>query len=144
MKIESIENIKKAINELGNGDGSWYVLQVWGGKEEKVSTELDNKEISEGHLECYVPSTMVISSSGNILKKPSMQGYMFVKMKMTDDNWWVVRNTEGVLGIIGSSGSRTKPTPASDEEMKLNFNKTIEELTKIEEMRKLKKIKNEK
>ena len=48
-------------------------------------------------------------------------GYVLTEMIMTDDSWYVVRNTPGVTGFVGSSGSGSKPTPLLPEEVEQNF-----------------------
>lgn len=57
--------------------------------------------------------------SGNVVKKVKnlYPGYIFVKMLLTKETWYLVRNTEGVTGIAGSGGGGQRPSPVSDEEM---------------------------
>ena len=55
--------------------------------------------------------------TGKMKTKNLYPGYIFVEMIMTDDSWYIVRNTPGVTGIAGSSGGGQKPTPVTREEI---------------------------
>ena len=55
--------------------------------------------------------------TGKTKTKNLYPGYIFVEMIMTDDSWYIVRNTPGVTGIAGSSGGGQKPTPVTREEI---------------------------
>lgn len=52
-----------------------------------------------------------------VVKRKVFPGYVLVEMVMTDDSWYVVRNTPGVTGFVGSSGGGSKPTPLLPEEI---------------------------
>ena len=52
-----------------------------------------------------------------VVKKKIFPGYVLVELIMTDDSWYVVRNTPGVTGFVGSSGGGSKPTPVLPEEV---------------------------
>ena len=56
-------------------------------------------------------------------------GYIFIRMNMTDETWFIVRNTQFVTGLVGSSGKGTKPTPVTDLEMK-KMEQTVEKIKK--------------
>lgn len=72
-----------------------------------------------------VPMEEVIENKGNkkktVLKKV-FPGYILVELVMTDESWYVVRNTPGVTGFVGSSGAGSKPTPLLDDEVKKFLN----------------------
>ena len=111
----------------------WYMITVITGKEEKVLESLKNRIISENMEELFedfkamwVPklskTEMEKKVNGEPHKTPTninlFPGYMFIKMDMTNEAWFLVRNTQYVTGLVGSSGQRTKPTPISTMEMK--------------------------
>ena len=52
-----------------------------------------------------------------VVVRKTFPGYVFVELIMTDDAWYVVRNTPGVTGFLGFSGGGTKPTPLAPEEV---------------------------
>jgi len=61
--------------------------------------------------------TEVKNGKSKVVKKKVFPGYVLVELIMTDDSWYVVRNTPGVTGFVGSSGSGSKPTPLLPEEV---------------------------
>lgn len=61
--------------------------------------------------------TEIKDGKKKVTKKKFFPGYVLTEMVMTDDSWYVVRNTPGVTGFIGSSGGGTKPTPLLPEEV---------------------------
>ena len=52
-----------------------------------------------------------------VVKRKVFPGYVLVEIIMTDDSWYVVRNTPGVTGFVGSSGSGSKPTPLLEKKL---------------------------
>ncbi|MCP4336705.1 MAG: transcription termination/antitermination protein NusG [Mycoplasma sp.] len=105
-----------------NMEKKWYMVTTIRGKEEKVVESLNNRIISEslqeviGEIKLYIIPHF--TPSGKFKKKNLFPGYIFVEMVMTNDAWFIVRNTQYVTGLIGSSGQRTKPTPVSLLELK--------------------------
>ncbi|MFT9486274.1 transcription termination/antitermination protein NusG [Tepidibacillus infernus] len=103
----------------------WYVLHTYSGYENKVKTNLEKRVESMGMedkiFRVLVPMEEEIENKDG-KKKSTMKkvfpGYVLVEMIMTDDSWYVVRNTPGVTGFVGSSGAGSKPTPLLDEEAK--------------------------
>lgn len=103
----------------------WYVVNTYSGHENKVKEKLEMRAQSMG-LEDYifrviVPEEKVIEtvkdgSSKEKIKK-MFPGYILVEMVMTDEAWFVVRNTPGVTGFIGSSGKGAKPFPLTPAEV---------------------------
>jgi len=61
--------------------------------------------------------TDVKNGKKKVVKRKVFPGYVLVELVMTDDSWYVVRNTPGVTGFVGSSGSGSKPTPLLPEEV---------------------------
>jgi len=103
----------------------WYVVHTYSGYENKVKTNLEKRVESMGMedkiFRVLVPMEEEIETKdGN--KKTTMKkifpGYVLVEMIMTDDSWYVVRNTPGVTRFVGSSGAGSKPTPLLDDEAK--------------------------
>lgn len=103
---------------------NWYVLHTYSGYENKVKNNLDSRAKSMGMAEyifrVVVPEEEEVETKNGgdkIVKKNEFPGYVLVEMIMTDDSWYVVRNTPGVTGFIGSHGSGSKPTPLLPDEV---------------------------
>ncbi len=105
---------------------SWYVVHTYSGYENKVKANLEKRVESMGMQDkifrVVVPEeteTDVKNGKRKTTKKKVFPGYVLVEMVMTDDSWYVVRNTPGVTGFVGSSGAGSKPTPLMEEEVKM-------------------------
>jgi len=103
----------------------WYVVHTYSGYENKVKTNLEKRVESMGMedkiFRVLVPMEEEVENKDGKKKsvmKKVFPGYVLVEMVMTDDSWYVVRNTPGVTGFVGSSGAGSKPTPLLDEEAK--------------------------
>ena len=102
----------------------WYVVNTYSGHENKVKEKLEMRASSMG-MEDYiyrvvVPSQKeVVVKNGKEVEKDTKMfpGYILVEMVMTDEAWFVVRNTPGVTGFIGSSGKGAKPFPLTKQEV---------------------------
>jgi len=102
----------------------WYVVNTYSGHETKVKEKLDMRIQSMG-MENYifrviVPETKEIEIKDGKQKekvKKMFPGYVLVEMIMTDEAWFVVRNTPGVTGFLGSSGKGAKPFPLFPHEI---------------------------
>lgn len=102
----------------------WYVVNTYSGHENRVKENLERRVESMG-IQDYLFRIIVaeepeieIKNDKKVEKMKNMfPGYVFVEMIMTDDAWYVVRNTPGVTGFIGSSGGGAKPFPVSPDEM---------------------------
>ncbi|MDL2215835.1 transcription termination/antitermination protein NusG [Ruminococcaceae bacterium OttesenSCG-928-N02] len=102
-------------------EGKWYVVHTYSGYENKVATNLntivENRRLQEFIQEVRVPTEIVSEVKDGVTKEVERKlfpGYVFVKMVMTDDSWYVVRNTRGVTGFVGPT---SKPIPLSDAEV---------------------------
>ncbi|NOQ50411.1 MAG: hypothetical protein GQ557_01935 [Mycoplasmataceae bacterium] len=98
----------------------WYIVQVIPNHEQKVKESLENRDFSEpdsGIKEVLLPMTYHTTKLLNVRRKPMFPGYLYVKVYMTDESWYVIRNTQYVTGIVGSSGQRTKPTPVPEAQI---------------------------
>lgn len=99
----------------------WYVVNTYSGHENKVKEKLEMRANSMGMedyiLRVVVPEQTEIAEDGKEKIKKMFPGYILVEMVMTDEAWFVVRNTPGVTGFIGSSGKGAKPFPLTTEEV---------------------------
>ncbi len=102
----------------------WYVVHTYSGYENKVKANLEKRLESMGMTDkifrVIVPEeveTEIKNGKAKTLKKKFFPGYVLAEMIMTDDSWYVVRNTPGVTGFVGSTGSGSKPTPLLPEEV---------------------------
>ena len=103
----------------------WYVVNTYSGHENKVKEKLEMRASSMG-MEDYifrvvVPEETVIETAKDGTEKEKkvkmFPGYILVEMIMTDEAWFIVRNTPGVTGFIGSSGKGAKPFPLTKAEV---------------------------
>ncbi len=102
----------------------WYVVNTYSGHENKVKEKLEMRAESMDMEDCIfrviVPEEKVVEVKDGVTKEKNRKmfpGYILVEMVMTDDAWYVVRNTPGVTGFIGSSGKGAKPTPLQPYEV---------------------------
>lgn len=110
-------------NENEN-DVAWYVVNTYAGQENRVKENLE-KRIKTMGLEDSLFQVVVAEETetefknGKEIKKTHnlFSGYILVQMRMTDEAWYIVRNTPGVTGFIGSSGKGAKPFPVAQEEI---------------------------
>ena len=100
----------------------WYVVHTYSGYENKVKTDLEktvkNRELEEFFFEIVVPMEEQIEIKDGKKKtnlKKVFPGYVLVKMIVTEATWYIVRNTRGVTGFVGSG---TDPIPLTEEEIK--------------------------
>lgn len=102
----------------------WYVVNTYSGHENKVKEKLEMRASTMG-LEDYIfrvivpEQTEIDYKDGKKVEKVKKMfpGYILVEMVMTDEAWFVVRNTPGVTGFIGSSGKGAKPFPLTPAEV---------------------------
>ncbi len=102
----------------------WYVVNTYSGHENKVKEKLEMRAESMGMQDyiyrVVVPEQEEVEVKDGVTKKKVKKmfpGYILVEMVMTDEAWYVVRNTPGVTGFIGSSGKGAKPTPLQPYEV---------------------------
>lgn len=102
----------------------WYVLHTYSGYENKVKTNIESRAQSMGMedfiFRVVVPEeheTEVKNGKTKEITHKTFPGYVLVEMVMTDDSWYVVRNTPGVTGFVGSHGAGSKPAPLLPEEI---------------------------
>ncbi|KIL52255.1 transcription termination/antitermination protein NusG [Jeotgalibacillus campisalis] len=103
---------------------NWYVVHTYSGYENKVKMNLEKRVESMGMSDkifrVVIPEeeeTEIKDGKAKTVKRKTFPGYVLVEIVMTDDSWYVVRNTPGVTGFVGSSGGGSKPTPLLPEEV---------------------------
>jgi transcriptional antiterminator NusG len=99
----------------------WYVVHTLSGYENKVATNLktlvENRKLHDLIPEVLIPTETVTEIKDNKkreVERKIFPGYVLVKMVMTDESWYVVRNTRGCTGFVGTE---TKPIPLTDAEV---------------------------
>lgn len=104
---------------------AWYVVQTYSGMEYAAKRNLDRRIVSM-NMEDYIFQVLIPEEKRYEKKKNGelkeiveriYPGYLFVDMIVTDDSWWVVRNTPMVSGFLGSSGGGAKPVPLPNDEI---------------------------
>lgn len=103
----------------------WYIVQTYSGYENSVKVNLERR-IESMQMEDLIFQVMIPEeirqerkADGTIKEKlhKIYPGYVFIELIVTDDSWFVVRNTPGVTGFLGSSGGGTKPVPMPPDEI---------------------------
>ena len=97
----------------------WYVVNTYSGHETKVKEKLEMRIQSMG-MQNYIFRVIVPETKEKT--KKMFPGYVLVEMIMTDEAWYVVRNTPGVTGFLGSSGKGAKPFPLFPHEIEKILN----------------------
>ena len=99
----------------------WYAIHTYSGYEEKVKQSITQRaeslDMQDKIFQVLVPKEKMIevkNGKRKVVEKKIFQGYVLVEMKITDDAWYVVRNTPNVTGFVGTG---TDPTPVSQEEI---------------------------
>lgn len=139
---EPVENTEEKIEELAPASNpndkfsekQWYVVNTYSGREKIVANYLELRKETM-HMEDLIFRVVVaekeeivldkktnrpaINKKGEVKKKivNLYPGYIFVEAIMSDEAWYVIRNTQGVTGLVGSSGAGTKPFPIPHEDM---------------------------
>lgn len=114
-------------------EAKWYVAHTYSGYENKVKADIEktieNRNMQEFFEDVQVPVEEVVEIKDDkkktVLRK-IFPGYVFIKMIMTDDSWYVVRNCRGVTGFVGPG---SKPVPLSDDEIRnMGFDRKVVEV----------------
>ena len=102
----------------------WYVVNTISGHEYKVKEKLENRinsmDLGQNIFRVIVPEQTEVEYKDGVKKekvKKMFPGYVLVEMIMSDEAWFIVRNTQGVTGFIGSSGKGAKPIPLLPHEV---------------------------
>ena len=100
----------------------WYVVHTYSGYENKVKTDLEktikNRELENFFFDIVVPMEEQIEikvGKKKVNLKKVFPGYVLIKMIVTEESWYIVRNTRGVTGFVGSG---TDPIPLTEEEIR--------------------------
>ncbi len=103
-----------------NSEMNWYVVHTYSGYENKVKANLEKSVENNGMQdlisEVQIPIEEVVEIKNNkrrVVPRKRMPGYVLVRMVMTNESWYLVRNTRGVTGFVGT-GSKPTPLPDSD------------------------------
>ena len=124
---ELVENAPvEEANAEPAGEKAWYVVNTYSTHERKVADNL-LRRVESYSLQSLIFRIVVAEQdvpvlkdgmpTGKTRKKNLYPGYVFVEMIMTDYAWYIVRNTPGVTGFVGSSGKGTKPFPIPREQI---------------------------
>lgn len=100
---------------------NWYAIHTYSGYEEKVAESIKQRteslDMADKIFDVMVPKEKQIeikNGKRKVVEKRIFQGYVLVQMKMSEDAWYIVRNTPNVTGFVGTGN---EPTPVSDDEM---------------------------
>ncbi|QVJ95414.1 transcription termination/antitermination protein NusG [Mycoplasma mycoides] len=128
------EEIKQLEDEILEAKGQWFVISCQTGHEEKVLGDLQQKiksaSIEDEVFSIKISKANLVSKSGKSSIKNKFPGYIFINMIMSEKAWFLIRNTPGVTGFIGSSGRGAKPSPLTTEE---TLNMLVPNLEEIEQ-----------
>ena len=126
---------ERAAAEPAADEALWYVVHAYSGHEEKVKKNLEKRiesmDMHDKILQVLVPMEDEIEikdGKRRHVQKRIFPGYILVKMVMTDESWYVVRNTPGVTSFVGSGN---KPVPLQDKEIKAIQKQMKQEAPKI-------------
>lgn len=124
-------------NIMDSFDKGWFVLQTYSGYENKVKENLLQRaqtyNMLDNILRVEIPTqTVQVEKNGKRkeVEENRFPGYVLVEMVMTDEAWFVVRNTPNVTGFVGSHGNRSKPTPLLEQEIRdilVSMGQTVQE-----------------
>jgi transcriptional antiterminator NusG len=119
----------------GTDEPQWFVIHTYSGYENKVKQNLehriDSMEMKDQIFRVIVPTEEEIeikNGQRRTVQKKVFPGYVLVQMTLTDDSWYVVRNTPGVTGFVGLG---TRPTPLEEAEVKSILKQMEEEAPKV-------------
>lgn len=112
---------KDRYGNLGK-EWAWYAIHTYAGYEEQVAEQIRQRikgvDMASKISDVLVPKEkMIVIKNGKrkVVDQKIFQSYVLVKMKMNEDTWFVIRNTPGVTGFVGTG---TEPTPVSEKEVK--------------------------
>ncbi|MGI6765842.1 MAG: transcription termination/antitermination protein NusG [Lentihominibacter sp.] len=116
LNLDELEGLR------GDGEAKWYVIHTYSGHEKKVKVNIEklveNRGMQELVLDVIVPTEDVVeikNGQRKVKTKKMFPGYVLVKMIVTNESWYLVRNTQGVTGFIGHGSD---PVPLTVEEVR--------------------------
>ena len=135
MAVDTAEVSDNAENKKSSKKNvkRWYIVQTYSGYENKVKTDLEktvkNRELEDYFFDIVVPMEEQIEIKDGKRKanlKKVFPGYVLIKMIVTEESWYIVRNTRGVTGFVGSG---TDPIPLTNEEIRsMGFETSVVEV----------------
>ena len=119
-------------NKRYDASRQWYAIHTYSGYEEKVAESIrqraDSLDMKDKIFDVLVPKEKMIeikNGKRRVVEKRIFQGYVLVQMKLSEDAWYIVRNTPNVTGFVGTG---IDPSPISDDEMdKINKRMGLEQ-----------------
>lgn len=106
---------------MSKANKTWYAIHTYSGYEEKVKEALKQRaeslDMTEKICDVLVPKEKQIeikNGKRRVVEKRIFQGYVLVQMRLDDEAWYVVRNTQGVTGFVGTG---SEPSPMTDDEV---------------------------
>jgi transcriptional antiterminator NusG len=109
------------MNKRNDTTKQWYAIHTYSGYEEKVAESIrqraDSLDMKDKIFQVLVPKEKMIevkNGKRKVVEKRIFQGYVLVQMKMSEDAWYIVRNTPSVTGFVGSG---SEPTPVENDEI---------------------------
>jgi transcriptional antiterminator NusG len=123
---DDLEVADEPIENPWNKPGKWYVVHTQSGYEKKVKSNIEARissmNMEDQIFEVVIPMEDVTEFKNGkkvVVQKKVFPGYLLVRCHMTDDSWYVIRNTPGATGFVGQGPGRQnqKPTPLSRREV---------------------------
>ena len=109
------------MNKRYDSSRNWYAIHTYSGYEEKVAESIrqraDSLDMKDKIFQVVVPKEKMIeikNGKRKVVEKRIFQGYVLVEMKLSEDAWYIVRNTPNVTGFVGTG---TDPSPVEQDEM---------------------------
>ncbi len=109
-----------AVNRY-NDARAWYAISTYSGYEDKVADSIKQRintiDLADKIFDAIVPKEKQIeikNGKRKVVDKKIFQGYVLVEMKLSDETWYIIRNTPGVTGFVGTG---TQPSPVSEKEI---------------------------
>lgn len=107
---------------MGQNGKQWFVIHTYSGYEDRVKTNLEHRiqtmDVKDKIFQVVIPTEEEIEIRNGqrcTVAKKVFPGYILIEMELTDQSWYVVRNTPGVIGFVGTGN---KPTPLEEQEVK--------------------------
>lgn len=115
------ESVQSDLSQAASDEARWYVVHTYSGYENKVKATLEriveNRGIHEFIQDVSVPEEEIMEikdGKKKTVRRKIYPGYVLIKMVLTDEIWYIVRNTRGVTGFVGPN---SRPIPLTEEEL---------------------------
>ena len=122
IQVAPQEEIHNGVTGRYGSKAKWYVIHTYSGHENKVKVNIEklveNRGMQDLVLDVVVPTedrVEIKDGQRKVKTRKMFPGYVIVKMIVTNESWYLVRNTQGVTGFVGHG---TEPIPLSDEEVR--------------------------